>query len=295
MVEAKSISSITLIKKNIVDFNDAIGSYIGTLDEHSHKLEKIDSDGDTRLLRRETFKCYSTMKKLDNLLKDLQNFEKTVPWEDLPEAAHLHNEIQMLKIRVNHSKDSFSNLVDHKVIINSSSSQTHAEDYSKTSDANNEPQHEQLLLQHELTEDINKQKSICESYLQLQRDIRDLDNTMKTFANIVASQEETIDNIESNIETALVSVHNGARELSKAAKLKRAFVPVTGAVVAGCVGGPVGALMGLKVGIVTAIGSAIIGYGGGKLIQKVSTKHISEADKHLSESEPIVNNVKKED
>ena len=120
------------------------------------------------------------MKKLDTLLKDLQHFEST--WIDLPEAGHLYNEVQMLKLRVSHSKESFSNLVDRKVIlktaINLNTEETPSSSYNH--------QEQQLMLQHDLIEDINNKKRICESYLQLQRDIRDLDETMRTFANLVS-------------------------------------------------------------------------------------------------------------
>lgn len=119
------------------------------------------------------------MKKLDILLKDLQNFEST--WIDLPEAGHLYNEVQMLKLRVSHSKESFANLIDRKVIINTAPNDLNTEETPVISDN----QSEQLMLQHELIEDIKNKKRICDSYLQLQRDIRDLDETMRTFANLV--------------------------------------------------------------------------------------------------------------
>lgn len=59
----------------------------------------------------------------------------------------------------------------------------------------------------------------------------------------------------------------------QAAKYKLAMLPVAGAVLGGVVGGPIGLLAGFKVaGIAAALGGGVLGFTGGKLIQRRKQK-----------------------
>lgn len=59
----------------------------------------------------------------------------------------------------------------------------------------------------------------------------------------------------------------------KAAKYKLAALPVAGALIGGVVGGPIGLLAGFKVaGIAAALGGGVLGFTGGKLIQRRKQK-----------------------
>lgn len=53
-------------------------------------------------------------------------------------------------------------------------------------------------------------------------------------------------------------------------RLKAVAYPVTGAFLGGVIGGPIGLVAGLKVGGIAAIGCAIAGYTGGKLLNKIN-------------------------
>ncbi|NXA33914.1 STX17 protein, partial [Eudromia elegans] len=90
---------------------------------------------------------------------------------------------------------------------------------------------------------------------------------------LATSQQEKIDRIEDHVNSAAVNVEEGTKNLGKAAKYKLAALPVAGAVIGGVVGGPIGLLAGFKVaGIAAALGGGILGFTGGKLIQRKKQK-----------------------
>uniref|UniRef100_A0A8D1GZA5 Syntaxin 17 n=1 Tax=Sus scrofa TaxID=9823 RepID=A0A8D1GZA5_PIG len=85
--------------------------------------------------------------------------------------------------------------------------------------------------------------------------------------------QEKIDSIEDHVNSAAVNVEEGTKNLGKAAKYKLAALPVAGALIGGMVGGPIGLLAGFKVaGIAAALGGGVLGFTGGKLIQRKKQK-----------------------
>lgn len=63
----------------------------------------------------------------------------------------------------------------------------------------------------------------------------------------------------------------------QAATYKLAALPVAGALLGGIVGGPIGLLAGFKVaGLAAALGGGVLGFTGGKLIQKKKQKMIKD-------------------
>lgn len=65
--------------------------------------------------------------------------------------------------------------------------------------------------------------------------------------------------------------------LLQAARYKLAALPVAGAVIGGIVGGPIGLLAGFKVaGLAAALGGGLLGFTGGRLIQRKRQKMIED-------------------
>uniref|UniRef100_A0A670ZRQ9 Uncharacterized protein n=1 Tax=Pseudonaja textilis TaxID=8673 RepID=A0A670ZRQ9_PSETE len=65
--------------------------------------------------------------------------------------------------------------------------------------------------------------------------------------------------------------------VSTAATYKLAALPVAGAILGGIVGGPIGLLAGFKVaGLAAALGGGVLGFTGGKLIQRKKRKLITD-------------------
>ncbi|XP_023366314.1 syntaxin-17 [Otolemur garnettii] len=123
-----------------------------------------------------------------------------------------------------------------------------------------------LQLHLESVEELKKQFNDEETLSQ-----PPLTRSMTTGGNV--SQQEKIDSIADHVNSAAVNVEEGTKNLGKAAKYKLAALPVAGALIGGAVGGPIGLLAGFKVaGIAAALGGGVLGFTGGKLIQRRKQK-----------------------
>ncbi|XP_068092596.1 syntaxin-17 isoform X2 [Hyperolius riggenbachi] len=108
-----------------------------------------------------------------------------------------------------------------------------------------------------------------ESWHTLEKDLLDLNDIVNEFSHQICAQQEKIDSIEDHVNTAAVNVEEGTTNLEKALKYKLAVLPAAGALIGGILGGPVGLLAGFKVaGIATAIGGGLLGFTGGKMLQR---------------------------
>ncbi|XP_067323335.1 syntaxin-17 [Anolis sagrei] len=125
--------------------------------------------------------------------------------------------------------------------------------------------------------EIPQDQNAAESWETLEEDLIELGNLVTDFSLLVNAQQEKVDRIEDNVNNAVANVEEGTKSLSKAAKYKLAALPVAGAVLGGMVGGPIGLLAGFKIaGVAAAIGGGVLGFTGGKLIQRKKRKVIEE-------------------
>nr|XP_056710597.1 syntaxin-17 [Euleptes europaea] len=125
--------------------------------------------------------------------------------------------------------------------------------------------------------EIPQDQNAAESWESLEEDLIELSNLVTDFSVLVNSQQEKVDRIEDHVNTAAANVEEGNRSLGKAAKYKLAALPVAGAIIGGIVGGPIGLLAGFKVaGIAAALGGGVLGFTGGKLIQRKRQKRIED-------------------
>ncbi|XP_075350351.1 syntaxin-17 isoform X2 [Mycteria americana] len=125
--------------------------------------------------------------------------------------------------------------------------------------------------------EIPQEENAAESWETLEEDLIQLSQLVTEFSLLVSSQQEKIDRIEDHVNSAAVNVEEGTKNLGKAAKYKLAALPVAGAVIGGVVGGPIGLLAGFKVaGIAAALGGGILGFTGGKLIQRRKQKMMEQ-------------------
>ncbi|XP_074732681.1 syntaxin-17 isoform X1 [Strix uralensis] len=132
--------------------------------------------------------------------------------------------------------------------------------------------------------EIPQEENAAESWETLEEDLIHLSQLVADFSLLVSSQQEKIDRIEDHVNSAAVNVEEGTKNLGKAAKYKLAALPVAGAVIGGVVGGPIGLLAGFKVaGIAAALGGGILGFTGGKLIQRRKKKMIEQASSSCPE------------
>ncbi|XP_006886939.1 PREDICTED: syntaxin-17 [Elephantulus edwardii] len=131
----------------------------------------------------------------------------------------------------------------------------------------------QSLTQLYALPEIPRDENAAESWETLEADLVELSQLITEFSVLVNSQQEKIDSIEDHVNSAAVNVEEGTKNLGKAAKYKLAALPVAGALIGGVVGGPIGLLAGFKVaGIAAALGGGVLGFTGGKLIQRRKQK-----------------------
>lgn len=131
----------------------------------------------------------------------------------------------------------------------------------------------QSLTQIYALPEIPRDQNAAESWETLEADLIELSQLVTDMALLVNSQQEKIDSIADHVNSAAVNVEEGTKNLQKAAKYKLAALPVAGALIGGVVGGPIGLLAGFKVaGIAAALGGGVLGFTGGKLIQRRKQK-----------------------
>nr|XP_012624451.1 syntaxin-17 [Microcebus murinus]XP_012624452.1 syntaxin-17 [Microcebus murinus]XP_012624453.1 syntaxin-17 [Microcebus murinus]XP_012624454.1 syntaxin-17 [Microcebus murinus] len=131
----------------------------------------------------------------------------------------------------------------------------------------------QSLTQITALPEIPRDQNAAESWETLEADLIELNQLVTDFSLLVNSQQEKIDSIADHVNSAAVNVEEGTKNLGKAAKYKLAALPVAGALIGGAVGGPIGLLAGFKVaGIAAALGGGVLGFTGGKLIQRKKQK-----------------------
>uniref|UniRef100_A0A914BY20 t-SNARE coiled-coil homology domain-containing protein n=1 Tax=Acrobeloides nanus TaxID=290746 RepID=A0A914BY20_9BILA len=114
----------------------------------------------------------------------------------------------------------------------------------------------------------------AEATKKLSDDIEDLNHIMADLARLVHEQHDMVDSIEEHVERAQRDVQTGHRQLKKAVASNSAKYPVIAAV-AGSValGGPVGLGFGSAIaGIAAAVGGAVAGLYGGRVLKKQVVK-----------------------
>ncbi|XP_060936890.1 syntaxin-17 [Limanda limanda] len=134
--------------------------------------------------------------------------------------------------------------------------------------------------------EIPADQSAAESWDNLEEDLKELSGLVTEFSLLVHSQQETIDSIEDNVNTAAANVVEGTKSLGKAVGYKMALLPVAGALLGGALGGPLGLLVGLKAaGLAAAVGGSL-GFAGGSLVQKHRKGRVEIQMKQLTPPQP---------
>ncbi|XP_061675197.1 syntaxin-17 isoform X1 [Syngnathoides biaculeatus] len=120
---------------------------------------------------------------------------------------------------------------------------------------------------HSQLPEIPVDESAAESWENLEEDLKQLNGLATSFSVLVHSQQEKIDSIEDNVNTAAANVVEGSKSLGKAAGYKMAILPLAGALLGGALAGPLGLLIGLKTAGAAAVGGGALGFAGGSLVK----------------------------
>ncbi|KAM3873335.1 syntaxin-17 [Diretmus argenteus] len=134
--------------------------------------------------------------------------------------------------------------------------------------------------------EIPVDQSAAESWDTLEEDLKELSVLVSEFSLLVHSQQEKIDRIEDNVNTAAANVEEGTKSLGKAVGYRLAVLPVAGALLGGVLGGPIGLLVGFKAaGVAAALGGGL-GFAGGNLVQKHRRARVDLQMKQLTAPPP---------
>lgn len=123
----------------------------------------------------------------------------------------------------------------------------------------------------------------AESWENLEEDLKELGGLVTEFSLLVHSQQEKIDSIEDNVNTAAANVEEGTRSLGKTVGYKLAVLPVAGALIGGVLAGPIGLLAGFKAaGVAAAIGGGALGFAGGNMVKNHRNAQVNLQMKQLT-------------
>ncbi|XP_018325419.1 syntaxin-17 [Agrilus planipennis] len=160
------------------------------------------------------------------------------------------------------------------------------------------------VAQIQLQEDINdiklaERQNTLNQVEEINNDIEELHDLYTNLNELVHNQAEQVNEVENHVQQTNENVTSGLKQIIKAAKLKRVTYPITGALIGGVIGGPIGLIGGLKIGGLAAVGCGIMGYTGGKIINKCNESNLKTSEVHLSENkeneEKLSNCVNKKD
>ncbi|GBN02962.1 Syntaxin-17 [Araneus ventricosus] len=130
----------------------------------------------------------------------------------------------------------------------------------------------------------------------LRKQLLEVHSLINQFASLVFHQQDSIDNVQSNIVETHENVRIGTSYLKKASLLKAATFPIVGAVVGGITLGPLGALAGFKLlgSVACVAGGSALGYSAGLGLKKksqevcnsIELKPLTYESKSISNSSP---------
>nr|XP_016854444.1 PREDICTED: syntaxin-17 isoform X2 [Anolis carolinensis] len=256
----------------------AIPTDLERLRKHQINIEKYQRCGLWDRLHQEHINAGRTVQQLRANVREMETLCLRVRKEDMMtlqrminpvkdqassairEFLHLHSEsAEELKKQFREADGSLSPSLTRSTTVG-------AETFYNTAD---EGSSENLIQMFSPLPEIPQDQNAAESWETLEE--------VSITLPLLLAQQEKVDRIEDNVNAAVANVEEGNKSLSKAAKYKLAALPVAGAVLGGMVGGPIGLLAGFKIaGVAAAIGGGVLGFTGGKLIQRKKRKGIEE-------------------
>ncbi|CAH3134246.1 unnamed protein product [Pocillopora meandrina] len=217
-------------------------------------------------LNKEQINAARTVQQLKSHLKEMENIRKQVQVSDIPE---FDQRIKPLQEEILAGVSSFRE-VQQMYAREKQDKEPKRMPFARYKDTSlppvttTEPDGNSQKLQTLVVVD----KDAVVSWDSLRAGLIELNDLIHDFSTIVHEQQDTIDSIEGNIESAQVHVEEGTRALGKASKLKAVTYPLIGAAVGGVCGGPLGLAIGLKAGAAIALGGGVLGYFGGRYFKK---------------------------
>ncbi|XP_022048687.1 syntaxin-17 isoform X1 [Acanthochromis polyacanthus] len=245
----------------------ALPTDLERLQKHHSNILKYQHSQQWERLHHEHINASRTVQQLRANIKEMEKLCSRVRAED---AAALEALVRPVRDRASAAAQDFLLLHSNPVAAPPPAAQTsscgsggrHADD-----EVDEEPASGRQIQLH--LPEIPAEQSAAESWDNLEEDLKELSGLVTEFSLLVHSQQEKIDSIEDNVNTAAANVEEGTKSLGKAVGYKLAVLPVAGALLGGVLGGPLGLLAGFKAaGVAAALGGGALGFAGGNLVQK---------------------------
>ena len=119
-------------------------------------------------------------------------------------------------------------------------------------------------MEHEQDNQVKQNKD-----QKLKQSLQDLNDIQAELFRLIYEQDETIDNIQSNMSKTEITMEEGRKDLETAQSYYFRYTPILlGAVLGGVSLGPVGLLLNVKFGSMFTLGGSVLGGYGGYKIQK---------------------------
>uniref|UniRef100_UPI0037E72672 syntaxin-17 n=1 Tax=Semicossyphus pulcher TaxID=241346 RepID=UPI0037E72672 len=262
----------------------ALPTDLERLQKHHNNILKYQQSQQWERLHQEHINASRTVQQLRANIREMEKLCARVRAED---AAPLEALVKPFRERASAAAQDFlllhSNPVPQPATTRPSSGVSSSS--SADEDLGQEPvSGRQIQLQ---LPEIPLDQSAAESWDNLEEDLKHLSGLVTEFSLLVHSQQEKIDSIEDNVNTAAANVEEGTRSLGKAVGYKLAVLPVAGALLGGVLGGPLGLLAGFKAaGVAAALGGGALGFAGGNLVQKHRKARVELQMKQLTAPPP---------
>ncbi|XP_050443445.1 syntaxin-17 [Adelges cooleyi] len=266
------IRHLDLPIKNFVD--NAIPHQVESLKTLKINLSKQKRLEDRNSIRQIKVKASQSIKRAHALLREMDTLRNQVADADLqtfdncmsPSRQNILEAIDLFKNE---------NLDEKKSVVQQ-------EDSNSENSVRLEEENRQRLLLVSIQEEKEKQArmlAIESDVKNVERDMQDIQVLFRDLGKLVHDQKESVDHINTHVETAQDNVIQAEQSLRKAAKFKKMSYPLIGAVVGSCVGGPLGCLAGAKVGVVATVTCFVLGFTGGKVLKEKSEVVEETSDK----------------
>ncbi|XP_056141624.1 syntaxin-17 [Lampris incognitus] len=271
----------------------ALPTDLERLEKHHSNILKFQRCQQWDRLHQEHINASRTVQQLRANIREMEQLCGRVRGEDAPTLEKL---VKPIRDRASDAARDFlllhSNTVPQLALSPTSppssclSSSCHVDDDDNDDDDEVSELASVNQLQLRLPE-IPADESACESWDILEEDLKELSGLVTEFSLLVHSQQEKIDSIEDNVNTAAANVEEGTKSLGRAAGYKLAVLPVAGALLGGVLGGPIGLLAGFKAaGLAAAVGGGALGFAGGNLVRKHRKTQLDHQMRQLTAPPP---------
>ncbi|XP_052813240.1 syntaxin-17-like [Mya arenaria] len=293
--------SLRRMEPAIQKFLKVVQIDLGRLHSHKLNMERYNRLHDWSSLNVEQINATRTLQQLQSNLREIEKCRNQVEDGDLDS---FDRKIEPVKNTALRSLAEFLPLCQKSEKQDQSSSDSSPEGevhilgqgQGQTSTPEGEGEIKEPLLQTQLNE-RPENTEVAQSWEALQENLEDLNTMIHQFAHMVDDQQENLDKVENNIESAQSDVQEGVKHLGKTTGYKAALFPLIGAAVGTVIGGPIGFAAGLKLGgLVGIVGGTATGYLSGSMLKKrqQETVDIELSGLSRSTSEPAALNESEE-